>query len=63
MGFQEEASTDAQFKRLNSVVLSFDGCVLFVADGENNQVGRIEVSTGLVATLAGSVDIEEGQMT
>ena len=56
VGFQEGVGADAKFNRLNSVVLSLDGCVLFVADGGSNRVRRIEVSTGLVTTLAGSGD-------
>src|SRR5262249_59594041 len=53
-GFADGFGVNARFNTPTGITLSLDGKVLFVADTNNERIRRIDLSTGLVTTLAGN---------
>ena len=53
-GYADGAGTTAMFSFLTGVAISPDGSFALVADYGNHRVRRLTISTGVVATIAGS---------
>ena len=51
-GIADGAGTAANFRYPNGITI--DGTNLYVADAENHKIRKIDIATGMVATLAGS---------
>jgi sugar lactone lactonase YvrE len=60
LGFTNGTSNDARFKFPASLVLGADGSVLYVSDEGNNVIRAIDLSKGLVSTVAGSTAGDSG---
>ncbi len=53
-GYVDAMGTSAMFNSPSAVAISPDGTFALVPDNGNNRVRRVEIATGVVATLAGS---------
>ena len=53
-GFRDGTGSQAKFHTPNQVAISRDGVFALVSDKDNYRVRRVEISSGLVTTLAGS---------
>ena len=55
-GYSDGASDSAQFSEPSGLALDAYGQVLFIADTANNLIRRLDLATGVVSTLAGSLE-------
>lgn len=53
-GFEGDQATTGSGPRSGCIDISADGLYLYVADTLNNRIRRIELSTGMVSTIAGT---------
>jgi sugar lactone lactonase YvrE len=53
-GMKDGVGRAASFRRPSGLAMSVDGETLFVADGKNHRIRKVDVATGTVSTLAGS---------
>jgi len=52
--FNSGASGCAYFDRPTGLALTSDGTTLYIADGSNNRVRKVDISTGITSFIAGS---------
>ena len=55
-GYSDGTGTNAQFANPTGVAVDNSGATVYVADRDNHNIRRIDVSTGVVTTLAGSTN-------